>query len=132
MDNSDELMGVMLLEEEAAIAEEGDENAILTCLLRLQAIEEANAAPKQGGSAFGRRKSKPRQRMEGHCMLANDYFADVPVATGRDFRHRFRMNRGLFNQIVIAVRAFDPWFKLKKDAVGTIGFSSLQKCTAAI
>ena len=42
------------------------------------------------------------------------------------------MNRGLFNQIVIAVRAFDPWFNLRKDAVGTIGFSSLQKCTTAI
>ena len=70
--------------------------------------------------------------MEGHCMLVNDYFADVPVATARDFRRRFRMNRGLFNQIVIVVRAFDPWFKLNKDAVGTIGFSSLQKCTATI
>ena len=42
------------------------------------------------------------------------------------------MNRGLFNQIVQAVRAYDPWFKLKKDAVGTVGFSSIQKCTAAM
>ena len=63
--------------------------------------------------------------MEGHCMLVNDYFADVPIATARDFRRRFRINRGLFNQIVIAVRVFDPWFKLKKDDVRTIGFSSL-------
>ena len=70
--------------------------------------------------------------MEGHCMLVSDYFAEVPVATAKDFRRRFRMNRGLFNKIVQAVRSYDPWFKLKKDAMGMVGFSSLQKCTAAM
>ena len=65
MDSDDEMMAAMLLEEEDAIAAEEDENiAILSCLLRLQADEEANAAPKRGGSSFGRKKSKPRQRME--------------------------------------------------------------------
>ena len=118
MDSDDEMMAAMLLEEEDAIAAEEDENiAILSCLLRLQADEEANAAPKRGGSSFGRKKSKPRQRMEGHCMLVSDYFAETPVATAKDFRRRFRMNRGLFNEIVQAVREYDPWFKLKKDAV---------------
>ena len=103
MDSDDELMAAMLLEEEAAIAEEEDENlAILSCLLQLQADEDANAAPKWGGSSFGRKKSKPRQRMEGHCMLVSDYFAETPVATAKDFRRRFRMNRGLFNDIVHA------------------------------
>ena len=98
MDSDDEMMAAMLLEEEDAIDAEEDENiAILSCLLRLQADEEANAAPKRGGSSFGRKKSKPRQRMEGHCMLVSDYFAEVPVATAKDFRQRFRMNRGLFN-----------------------------------
>ena len=58
-------------------------------------------------------------------MLVSDYFADNPVATAKDFRRCFRMNRGLFNKIVHAVRVYDPWFKLKKDAVRTIGFSSL-------
>ena len=42
------------------------------------------------------------------------------------------MNRGLFNEIVQVVSEYDPWFKLKKDVVVTIGFSSIQKCTAAI
>ena len=65
MDNDDEMMAALLLEEEEVIATEEDENiAILTCLLQLQADEEANAAPKQGGSSFGRKKTKPRQRMK--------------------------------------------------------------------
>ena len=133
MDSDDELTAAMLLEEEAANVEEEDENiAILACLLQLQADEAATAAPKRGGSSFGRKKTKPRQRMEGHCMLVSDYFADVPVATAKDFRRRFRMNRGLFNQIVQAVRAYDPWFKLRKDAMGMIDFSSIHKGAAAM
>ena len=39
-------------------------------------------------------------------MLYNDYFADV--------------------------REHDPWFRLKKDCVGLVGFSSLQNCFAAM
>ena len=133
MDSDDEMMAAHLLEEEEAIASEEDENiAILTCLLQLQADEEANAAPKRGGSSFRRKKTKPSQRMEGHCMLVSNYFAEVPVATAKDFRRRFRMNHGLFNKIVQAVRLYDPWFKLKKDVVEMVGFSSLQKCTVAM
>ena len=38
----------------------------------------------------------------------------------------------MFNEIVQVVSEHDPWFELKKDVVVTIGFSSIQKCTAAI
>ena len=64
-------------------------------------------------------------------MLVSDYFAKTPDATAKDFRRRFQMNRGLFNDIMHAVGEYDPWFKVKKDAVGMIGFSSIEKCTAA-
>ena len=30
-------------------------------------------------------ETKPRQRMEGHCMLYADYFADVPAFTPKGF-----------------------------------------------
>ena len=67
MDNDDELMASLLMEEEADIEAEEEENmTILACLLQLQAEEAANAAPKRGGSKPGRRKTKPRHRMKGH------------------------------------------------------------------
>ncbi|KAK1610218.1 hypothetical protein QYE76_033891 [Lolium multiflorum] len=42
------------------------------------------------------------------------------------------MSKGLFMNILHGVREFDPYFKLKVDAVGVLGFSSIQKCTAAM
>ena len=97
MDNDDELMATLLMEEEADIEAEEEENmAILACLLQLQAEEAVNAEPKRGDSKPGRMKTKSRQRMEGHCMLYNDYFADVPAFTPKDFRRRFWMNRTCF------------------------------------
>ncbi|KAK1626098.1 hypothetical protein QYE76_000413 [Lolium multiflorum] len=67
----------------------------------------------------------------GHAMLHNDYFADG--ATHADnFRRRYRMSKGLFMNILHGVREFDPYFKLKVDAVGVLGFSSIPKCTAAM
>ena len=33
--------------------------------------------PRQGGSRPGRRKSKPRQRYKGYCILYFDYFAEL-------------------------------------------------------
>jgi hypothetical protein len=37
---------------------------------------EKKKGPRSGGSKPGRKKSKPRQRLEGHTMLNNDYFSD--------------------------------------------------------
>jgi hypothetical protein len=42
------------------------------------------------------------------------------------------MSRKLFLDIVYAVWCFDNYFICKKDCTGMVGFSSLQKCTAAL
>jgi hypothetical protein len=42
------------------------------------------------------------------------------------------MSEELFMEILHGVREFDPYFKLKHDAVGMAGFSLIQKCTAAM
>jgi hypothetical protein len=85
--------------------------------------------PRRGGSRPGRKKSKPRQKMEGHTMLHNDYFADD--ATHADnFRRRYRMSKDLFMNILHGVLEFDSYIKLNHDAVGVVGFSLIQKCTA--
>ena len=42
------------------------------------------------------------------------------------------MARHVFNRIREGVVAHDPYFECKTDALGKLGFSSYQKCTAAI
>jgi hypothetical protein len=42
------------------------------------------------------------------------------------------MSRKLFGRIIEGVRLHDPYFKCKPDGTGKLGFSSYQKCLAAI
>ena len=129
-DEEEEQMFVELMQEEMAAAAQDDEHMmILGCLASMYA---GLATGRRGGSAPGRRKCKPRQRMEGYCMLYADYFADNPLHGESVFRRRFRMSRKLFLQIVYAIRHFDPYFRCKADCTGLVGFSSLQKCTVAM
>jgi hypothetical protein len=77
--------------------------------------------PVIGGSMLGRRKSKPRQRMVGYCMLYADYFVHDPLHGDTVFRHHFWMSRKLFLKIVGNLREVD-YFKLKRDTIGELGF----------
>jgi hypothetical protein len=62
MDSDDETMFAALMEEEAEIAFADDEEHLmmLSCLMALYA--RTDTKPRRGGSAPGRRKSKPKQR----------------------------------------------------------------------
>jgi hypothetical protein len=61
------------MEEEAEIATVDEEHLMmLSCLMVLYARDDAKL--RRRGSASGRRKSKPRQRLEGYCILYADYF----------------------------------------------------------
>ncbi|XP_073360449.1 uncharacterized protein [Aegilops tauschii subsp. strangulata] len=42
------------------------------------------------------------------------------------------MCKTIFDRLYYGVWSYDDYFILKKDAVGTIGFYSYQKCTAAL
>ncbi|XP_071683332.1 uncharacterized protein [Lolium perenne] len=117
MDSDDEMVA-LLLEDEQAFDDDLREHLLIIASLQdmLDAEVEKRKRPRRGGSRPGRRKSKPRQRMEGHAMLQNDYFADG--ATHADnFRRRYRMSKGLFMNILQGVREFDPYFKLKVDVL---------------
>ncbi|KAK1680196.1 hypothetical protein QYE76_041044 [Lolium multiflorum] len=72
----------------------------------VDAEAEKRKRPHRVGSRRGRRKSKPRHRMEGHTMLHNDYFADG--ATHVDNFRPGRMSKGMFMNILHGVREFDP------------------------
>jgi hypothetical protein len=118
-------MFAALMEEEAQIAVSNDEEHLmmLSCLMVLYA--HSDAKPRRGGSAPGRRKSKPRQRLEGYCIFYADYFVDDPLHGEVVFRRRFRMSRKLFLDIVYVVRRFNNYFICKKDCTGMVGFFSL-------
>jgi hypothetical protein len=113
MNSEDETMFAALMEEEAEIAVADDEEHLmmLSCLMALYARTDAN--PRCGGSAPGRRKSKPRQMLEGYCILYADYFADNPLHGEVVFWRHFWMSRKLFLDIVYAVRRFDNYFICK-------------------
>jgi hypothetical protein len=129
-DDEEEQMFAEIFEEEmaAAIQDEGH-MLILACLSGLYA---ETAIGRHGGSALGHRKCKPRQRMEGYCILYADYFTDNQLHGEAVFRHHFRMSRKLFLKIVYALRDYDSYFRCKLDCTGMAGFSALQKYTVAM
>ncbi|XP_073355182.1 uncharacterized protein [Aegilops tauschii subsp. strangulata] len=88
--------------------------------------------PRYRGSIPGRAPNLNRNRERGHALLYADYFSNTPLFKPDKFRRRFRMARHVFNRIREGVVAHDPYFECKTDALGKLGFSSYQKCTAAI
>jgi hypothetical protein len=82
MESDDETMFTALMEEEAKITVADDEEHLMmmmSCLMALYALTDAKL--RRGGSAPGRCKSKPRQRLEGYCILYADYFATTHCTT---------------------------------------------------
>ncbi|XP_021838453.2 uncharacterized protein [Spinacia oleracea] len=73
-----------------------------------------------------------RNREERHNRLFNDYFAENPVYSDKQFRRRFRMRRHLFCRIMNKVVENDVILQQRRNAAGKLGLSGLQKCTAAI
>ena len=74
----------------------------------------------------------PRNRALGHAQLMQDYFAEVPTYPPRLFRRRYRMRRSLFEKIVKDYEANSNYFKQRRNAAGTMGFSPYQKISAAM
>jgi hypothetical protein len=129
-DDEEQQMFTEVFEEEMAAAAQDEEHMlILACLSGLYAEMTIG---RHGGSAPGHQKCKPRQRMEGYCILYVDYFADNPLHGEAVFRHRFRMSRKLFLKIVYALRDYNSYFRCKLDCTGMAGFFALQKCTVAM
>ncbi|CAK8531259.1 unnamed protein product [Lathyrus sativus] len=93
-----------------------------------EAQEQANNTSKHRK----RRTVIDRSREEGHNRLFNDYFSENPVYTEEQFRRRFCMGRHVFLHIVGALGNHDEYFQRRIDAVGRMGLSPLQKCTAAL
>ena len=83
----------------------------------------------RGGSIHGHRVIN-RDRENADHRLFYDYFAESPRYNDQMFRRRFRMSRNLFLRIVDKVEARDNYFVQRRDSVGRLGLSALQKITA--
>jgi hypothetical protein len=60
-------------------------------------------------------------------LLVND-----PIFLEKYFRHRFRMGIKLFENICEYVMKFDRFFKKRRNVVGELGHSTIQKVTVAL
>ena len=89
-------------------------------------IQPRNPKPRK------KRRFIERNREMGHERLFNDYFSDNPVYPPNIFRRRFRMQKHLFLRLVDTISARDPYFQQRPNGSGRLGFSALQKCTAAL
>ena len=107
-----------------------DEDLVVAALVVHDHIQRQ--LPQYRGSVPGRAPNLNRNRERGHALLYADYFANTLLFRPDKFHRRFRMARHVFNRIREGVVAHDPYFECKTDALGKLGFSSYQKCTAAI
>ncbi|XP_024011120.1 uncharacterized protein LOC112086433 [Eutrema salsugineum] len=57
---------------------------------------------------------------------------DDAIYPSHIFRRRFRMNKDLFLRIVDCLSNEVPYFQQRRNDIGRLGLSALQKCTAAI
>ena len=117
MDSDDEVMMELVKQHEADAAADRQKQMLMITRVLLRR-EEINAAPCRGGSKKGKAKNKERHREAGAMLLETDYFADDATNTPKEFRRRFRMNKGLFMKIVFGVREYDDYFTQKKDCTG--------------
>jgi hypothetical protein len=82
------------------------------------------------GSVFGHEVYN-RSRDEHEIKLFNDYFVECPTYPEKYFRRRFQMSHPLFMQIAEVVKQHDHYFVQKRNDVGALGVSCIQKVIVA-
>ncbi|XP_021996100.1 uncharacterized protein LOC110893295 [Helianthus annuus] len=96
--------------------------------------EAINYLQEEAESSTTRTRQPPieRNRLAAHERLVQDYFCETPVYDDVQFKRRFRMSRRLFVKISNDLAGESPFFTQRVNASRKVGFSGIQKCTAAI
>nr|XP_043633281.1 uncharacterized protein LOC122604453 [Erigeron canadensis] len=100
--------------------------------LAMRVAQEEEEEEEEERSRFTRRVVLVHRRAEAQENLMRDYFVDQPTYTTRQFRRRFRMHKGLFLKIVGDMEREYRYLQQRVNVAGKLGFTALQKCTAAI
>ncbi|XP_058840293.1 uncharacterized protein LOC131695787 [Topomyia yanbarensis] len=95
-------------------------------------LELATERVPKHGSRPGRRANIERNFQSGHDSLYQMYFSQNSTFDEKTFARRFRMSKKMFLKIMENLNEKFDYFKLRRDAVGKIGLSPLQKCSAAL
>ncbi|KAH9780955.1 nuclease [Citrus sinensis] len=91
-------------------------------------LNQLNNKVIHGGSGTGHITiNRDREMVDRN--LFNDYFSKNPRLNDSMFRRRFRMSRSLFSRITNVVQGHDNYFMQRRDGVGRLGLSGLQKIT---
>jgi hypothetical protein len=99
---------------------------MMVIVLAVQEFEgHAKLLDQRRGSKMGRHCLQ-RNHGLGHEQLMQDYFAEVPTYPPRLFHRRYRMRRSLFVKIVNYCEDNSNYFKRRRNAAGTMGFSAFQ------
>ncbi|XP_023764785.2 uncharacterized protein LOC111913293 [Lactuca sativa] len=110
---------------------DSDDNLVLHTLL-----SAAQDAISQRGETSHRekkhRKYINRDREAAHELLVRDYFAPDSLYDLSKFEDHFRISRNLFLRIASDLERNYEFFQLRWDARGKRGFTTVQKCTAAL
>ncbi|XP_051189866.1 uncharacterized protein [Lolium perenne] len=80
---------------------------------------------KRSANSIGKKRAAPLQ-------LTSFFWQTTISRNVSPYPRRYRMSRDLFWVILRGVRNYDPYFQCRPDATGAIGFTSYQKCSAAI
>nr|XP_043626074.1 uncharacterized protein LOC122597562 [Erigeron canadensis] len=108
------------------------ESAVVGAITLAMRVAQEEEEEEEERPRFTRRVVLVRRRAEAQENLMRDYFAYQPTYTTRQFRRRFRMHKGLFLKIVGDMEREYRYFQQRMNAAGKLGFTALQKCTAAI
>ncbi|KAL5794735.1 hypothetical protein ACOSP7_003329 [Xanthoceras sorbifolium] len=85
--------------------------------------------PSRGGSIPSHNMIHRGREEAAHNLWA-DYFAENPRYNELMFRRRFRMGQSLFLRIANEVERHDNYFVQRRNGLGRLGLSSLQKITS--
>ncbi|XP_019177738.1 PREDICTED: uncharacterized protein LOC109172944 [Ipomoea nil] len=127
-EDDDDLIATIQSQQQALLSTYANNNAAMAYFLEIMSTQAIN--PSHGGSISGHRVIH-RDREDGDRRLHADYFSENPKYNEAIFRRRFRMSRNLFLRIANAVAEHDNYFVQRRDTIGRLGLSTLQKVTAA-
>lgn len=106
------------------------EEAAAAAAFLIELMEKMGTTGRRG--SIPGRKSFKRDYKDGYARLRRDYLDPNPVYPAHVFRRRFRMRRHVFDRVVEACKAYDPYFLKKYNCADKEGTEPELKVTAAL